>query len=145
RRANDRLKADNKDLKNRLKKLEDDAADADENDAKKKGDIEKLEKTWRDKNEAITKEANEQLAKKDEYIKKTLLESAAKDVAAIATSPSILMPHVKSRLTVDFDGDEPKIKVLDKEGKASSASLDDLKKEFVANKEFSSIIVASKA
>lgn len=145
RRANERLKQEAKDAKKRLKELEDAAADGDELDAKKKGDIEKLEKSWKEKNDKTTKEFTDKLTAKDAYIKKALLESAAKDVAAIATSPTLLRPHVMSRLDVDFDGEEPKIRVLDKDGKPSAATLDDLKKEFVANKEFSSIIAANKA
>jgi hypothetical protein len=37
------------------------------------------------------------------------------------------------------------LRILDGAGKVSAASLDDLKQEFVANKDFSSIIIGSKA
>lgn len=145
RRAHDRLKEDLKAAKKALKDKEALEEDGEVLDAKKKGDIEKLEKSWQGKVDAVTKEKDATILKQSEFIKTTLLDSAAKDVASIATSPTILMPHVKSRLTVDLDGDVPTIRVLGKDGKPSAASLDELKKEFVANKEFSTIIVASKA
>lgn len=145
RRANDRLKQDLKDAKKALKDKEALEEEGDVLDAKKKGDIEKLEKSWQGKVDAVTKEKDAVIEKQSTFIKTTMLDSAAKDVSSIATSPAILMPHVKSRLTVDLDGDVPTIRVLDKDGKPSAASLDELKKEFVANKDFSTIIVGSKA
>ncbi|WEM33661.1 head scaffolding protein [Pseudomonas phage PSA-KC1] len=55
------------------------------------------------------------------------------------------MPHIKSRLMADFEGDTPVTRVLDKDGKPSALTIDELANEFVANKDFSAIITASKA
>lgn len=145
RRANERLKQEAKDAK---KALKDKLAEEEENgelDAKKKGDIATLEKSWKEKTDKQKEEFEGKLTAKDKFIRNSMLDSAAKDVATIAKSPGLIMPHIKQRLDVDLTGDEPVVRVLDKSGKPSSLTLDELKKEFVANKEFSDIIVASKA
>lgn len=145
RRALDRVREDLKEVKKENKTLKDQLEEGSTLDAKKRGDIETLEKSWKDKLTAKETELTEKLSAKDKFIRDSMLDSAAKDVAAIAKSPTLLMPHVKSRLDVDLSGDVPVVRVLDANGKPSAASLEDLKKEFVANKDFSDIIVASKA
>lgn len=144
-RALDRERQEAKDAKKALKELQDSLEEGTTIDAKKKGDIETLEKSWNEKNRKLIDEHNAKVEKLHSYIKTTLLDNAAKEISAIATSPSLLVPHAKARLTVDLDGDTPVVRVLDKDGKPSASTIDDLKKEFVANKDFSSIIVASKA
>lgn len=57
----------------------------------------------------------------------------------------ILIPHIKSRLQADFDGDTPATRVLDKNGQVSANSLADLEKEFVDNPRFAPILVGSRA
>ncbi len=144
-RANARLKQEKAEAKAEAKKYKDQLAEGGELDAKKRGDIETLEKSWKEKNETQKTEFEGKLSAKDKYIKDSMLDSAAKDIATIAKSPALIMPHIKSRLDVDLTGEVPVVRVLDKAGKPSSLTLDELKKEFVANKEFSDIIVASKA
>lgn len=114
--------------------------------ARKAGDIETLEKSWQSKLDAQKAEYEASLTKANEFIQKTLVDSVAASMASeISTSPAVMLPHIKSRLTADLDGDTPITKVLDASGNASALNLDDLKKEFVANKDFASIIVGSKA
>ena len=57
----------------------------------------------------------------------------------------MLLPHIKARLQADFEGDAPVTRILDKEGKVSAMTVEELSAEFVANKDFSAIITASKA
>ena len=76
------------------------------------------------------------------------LESAA-DKLSEKLNPKlakVMRPHVMARLDMDYtDPDAPKLVVLDKDGKASTATTDDLYKEFVANKDFAGIVVTSQA
>lgn len=145
RRANERLKQEAKEAKAEAKRLRDAAEEGSELDAKKRGDIETLEKSWKEKLSARETELNGTIEKLQSTIKKTMLESAAKDIATIAKSPALLLPHVERRLDVDLSGETPTLRILDKDGKPSALTAEDLKKEFVANKDFSDIIVASKA
>ena len=48
-------------------------------------------------------------------------------------------------MQADFEGDSPVTRVLDKDGKPSAMTVEELAAEFVANKDFSAIITASKA
>lgn len=147
RRANDRLKQENKDFKKELKELNDKLEDISGIDAKKRGDIETLEKSWKEKLDKTTKELTDKLTGKDTFIRTTLVDSVATQLATklCADKSGIILPHIKARLTADLEGETPTTKVLDKDGKVSALTIEDLEKEFVANKDFSSIIVGSKA
>lgn len=122
-------------------KLDDDAT----KDAKKRGDIETLEKSWKDKHDKTVKEFTDKLASKDAFLSKQLVDNVALQIATkISTAPAVILPHIKARLQADLDGESPATRVLDKDGKPSALSIEDLSKEFVANKDFAAIIVASK-
>lgn len=145
-RANQRLKdqvehleGKNDELAGKLDKIE-------KNPARKQGDIDALERQWAKDKETAVNEVTAKLEKANGFIKQSLLENAASSLAEkISTSPAIIRPHIERRLTVDIDGDTPSIKVLDKDGKASALTVDKLGEEFVANKDFSSIIRVTKA
>lgn len=145
-RAKDRATAEAKTAKEERDALKEELAALTDGDARKAGDIAKLEKSWQKKldDQKATFEAT--IAKKDAFIRQTLVDNVARDVAGkISTAPGLMLPHITKRLMADLSGDEPVTKVLGADGKASNLTIEDLSKEFVANKEFSSIIVASKA
>ncbi len=60
------------------------------------------------------------------------------------TVPSLVKDAIAKRLTVEEVDGQPVIRTLEQDGKASSKSLDQVQKEFLENKELSSIIKASK-
>ncbi|AJD83162.1 scaffold protein [Paracoccus phage vB_PmaS-R3] len=146
RRAKDREVQARKDAEKKARELEEKLASLDESDARKRGDIDALEKSWKEKHDATVAEYDGKLKNKDAFISRSLVDNVASQIAnEISTSPKLILPHIKARLAADLDGDEPATKVLDATGKPSAATLDDLRKEFVDNKEFASIIRASKA
>jgi hypothetical protein len=105
-----------------------------------------LQKSYEKKIEKINNEHKELLNKKDSFIQRTLVDSVAQSIAAkISTSPALILPHIKARLSADLASDEPRTVVVDKEGKPSAFSIDDLEKEFIDNADFKSIIKASGA
>jgi hypothetical protein len=66
----------------------------------------------------------------------------------ISNAPKLLQDKIDARLTVEFPEDgEPKLVILGADGKPAAAdfTLDKLKAEIVANPDYKSIIVASKA
>lgn len=152
-RAYDRVKLSEKAAKERaeaaeqkLKELNDGKAADEFNDAKSKGKIDLLEKSWNEKYASLEKTFTEKLTAKEAYIKKVLIDNKALEIASeISKSPALILPHIKARLAADFDGQEPTTRVLDNTGKVTALTIDDLKKEFVENKDFSAIIVGSKA
>lgn len=144
-RAKDRESQLRKEAEQRAKEAEEKLASLEGDDARKKGDIATLEKAWQKKIEDAELAAKTKIDKLSDYTKKSLVDTVALSIASkISTSPALLLPHIKQRLQADLDGEEPKTVVLDKTGKPSALTAEDLANEFVANKEFSAIITASK-
>lgn len=81
------------------------------------------------------------------FVEKTLRDSVAQGLAAkISTAPSLLAPKIAERIGVDMSGDEPRTVFLGKDGKPdTSLTLEKIREEVVANPEYKSIIIASKA
>ncbi len=145
-RAKDREVQKRKEAEEKLKELQDQLDGISDTDARKKGDIETLEKSWKDKYDKREKELVAKIEGKDGFIKSALVDNVASNLAhKISNAPSLILPHIKARLAADLDGETPVTKVLDKDGKVSALSVEDLEKEFVANKDFSAIIIGSKA
>lgn len=145
-RAKDRETQGRKDAEKKLKDAQEELNALGDSDAKKRGDIETLEKSWKTKNEELESGFKTQLAGKDSFITKTLIDNVALKMASnISTSPGLILPHIKARLAADLEGDSPITKVLDADGKPSALTIEDLEKEFVANKDYAAIIIASKA
>lgn len=145
-RAKDREAQLRREAEKRAKEAEDRLAEIEGDDARKKGDIATLEKAWQKKLDDAANEATAKIIRYENNIRTTLVDNVATKLAAeISTSPALILPHIKARLQADLDGDTPTTKVLDKDGKPSNATLDDLRKEFVDNKDFATIIRASKA
>lgn len=115
-------------------------------DARKKGDIQTLEKSWQKKLEDQKAEYEGKLGKLTSHTKTQLVDNVAQQIASkISNAPALLLPHIKARLAADFEGDAPITRILDKDGKPSAMTVEELSAEFVANKDFSAIITASKA
>lgn len=113
----------------------------------KEGESSKLNESWEKKHQTELDLKNNVINTQNEFIKKTLIEAETLKLASsISKSPALLMPHIEKRLTVDFDAEGgPAIKVLDVKGNLSASTIKDLESEMVANKDFSSVILASKA
>lgn len=145
-RAKDRESQLRKDAEKEARELREKLEGIEGDDARKKGDIATLEKSWQSKLEKQRDEYEAKVSKLTSHTTKTLVDNVASQIAhKISNAPALIMPHIKSRLLADFDGDAPVTRVLDKEGKPSALTVDELASEFVANKDFSAIITASKA
>ena len=145
-RAKDREAQKRREAEKALKTAQQELDDLQDNDAKKRGDIETLEKSWKEKDEKKDKEHQEKLTTKDNFIRRSLVDAKALEIATtISKSPKVLLPHIKARLTADLEADTPITKILDADGKPSAMTVKELSEEFVANKDFASIIIGSKA
>ena len=146
RRAKDREAQLRRDAEKRAKEAEDRLAELEGDDARKKGDIATLEKSWQKKLDDANAASQAKIDKLTSHTTKTLVDNVALSVATkISNAPSIILPHIRARLQANFDGDEPTTVVLGKDGKPSAMTIDELSAEFVANKDFSAIITGSKA
>jgi hypothetical protein len=147
----DALKAEKEELETKLADLGKELETAKSSKQPKDGSVSKedfeaykssAEKKYKTDVEKLTGD----IAKKDAAIKKHLVDGVANSMAAkLSSSPRLLIPHIKSRLDVDMTGDEPKTVILDKDGRPSAFTIEDLEQEFVADKDFSSILIGSRA
>lgn len=145
-RAKDREAQLRRDAEAKLREAQEELDRINGDDARKKGDIATLEKSWQKKLEDQKAEYEGKVSKLTTHTTKTLVDNVATQIATkISNAPALLLPHIKSRLQADFEGDAPVTRVLDKDGKPSAMTVEELAAEFVANKDFSAIITASKA
>lgn len=127
--------------------------------AKKSGNIDTIERSWSEKYSALELEKEEivdqlqrdKAAAINQYetmIHNLTVGVAASNMAAdiaVQGSAGVLLPHIKSRLTVEIRDGRAVTKVLDKDGRASAMTIDDLKKELMTDKQFAPIISGTKA
>ena len=114
--------------------------------AKGDKDVEAIEKSWGDKYSKLESEFNDLKIKHSDYITKSLLDDVVNKMSnEISTAPALIAPHIRSRLSVDFTSDSPKVVVLDDNGQRSALTVDELKKSFIDNKDFGAIIKAHTA
>lgn len=97
--------------------------------------------------DALKAEHAKSTAKLTTFVDKTLKDSVALGLASkISTAPSLLAPKIAERISVDMTGDEPKTVFLGKDGKPDATlTIEKIREEVVANPEYKSIIIASKA
>ena len=145
-RAKDREVQLRRDAEAKLREAQEELDRINGDDARKKGDITTLEKSWQKKLDDTKAEYEGKVSKLTAHTTKTLVDNVATQIATkISNAPALLLPHIKSRLQADFEGDTPITRILDKDGKPSAMTVEELTAEFVANKDFSAIITASKA
>lgn len=110
-------------------------------------DVQRLTRQHERKVASLTEEHTTTLKGRDAFISKTLIDSQATALAtAISTVPSLMADHVKKRLSVDFTGAEPKLVILDKDGKPAPAlTIDTLKAELLTVAELKPILRGSQA
>ena len=136
-------KAAEKALKEANEKLE--AIEEEKN--KGAGNVEALENSYKKK---LTDKDTEWKGKTDKLasaLTNTIIGGQAMKLATELSPKSfkLLIPFIEKRLQADLDGDEPKMRILDAAGKPSALTIEDLRKEFVDNADFSAIITGSKA
>lgn len=109
--------------------------------ARKSGDIDALEKSWKEKSAGEVKAERDKAAAIHGHLRKMLVETVADKLASeTSTVPSLMREAYLKRLDVNLDGDTPSTRVLDAAGKPSALSLDDLKKEILADKTYAPIL-----
>jgi hypothetical protein len=145
-RAKDREVQARKDAEKKARELQEKLDEISGVDAKKRGDIETLEKSWKEKLTQAETEATAKINKLKDSLQRTLVDKTAEGIATkLSTVPGLMSRAIRERLTVDFDADQPSLRILDQNGKPSALTLDDLEKEIVANKDYASILIGSKA
>lgn len=117
---------------------------------KKDPDRDAIETELRGKVTAAEQAAKDQKADTDKNFAEFIVTSEANKIAEeMSTYPTGFARELRDRLTVDVSelkpGQQPVIRVLDKDGKPSSASLAELRKEYVDSPSHKAIMKASDA
>jgi hypothetical protein len=159
RRAHEREKTERKAAQKKLKEMEDaqsvkdeEIRKANEENAKKTGNIDALNASWQQKydRDLAAKEAEYKpaLTSMEADLTREMIDRHATSLAASIALPGsedVLFPHVRNRLRIETRDGKRVTVVVDKEGKASAATMEDLKKEFVADTRFAPLLVGSRA
>ncbi|AYN94423.1 hypothetical protein EAW52_10855 [Pseudomonas sp. LTJR-52] len=127
---------------------EQERAAAEEEKARKSGDIEALQKSWEEKHTRVLTEKEQTLATLQAQIQALTVGSEANRLAselAVQGSSRALLPHIKSRLSMEIRDGKPVTVVLDHDGRPSALTLEELKNEFINDPAFAPLIVGSKA
>ena len=158
RRANERLKRKDQEARQRLDQyqkkqaeLEDKlAAFAEEKemekdvDARKKGDVEKLEASHKLKVDRLNEKWQKKISGYEKFINDNVLEVKAHNIAQnISSSPALMIPHIKGRMRMDTSGDMPELQIADSTGQYGVISEEDLQDEFKNNKMFAAVLKSS--
>jgi hypothetical protein len=130
-----------------LKLLEDKLEELEDNKNKDEKDVEKVKDRYEKKLNDLKIEKDTEIGRLTGLASKSLVETQAMALATklAGKNAAILLPHIQKRITADLTGDEGKTVVLDGSGKPTTLTLEKLSEEFIANKDFSSIIIGSKA
>lgn len=141
---NEELLSETKAAKQARRDAEDKAKAEAEELARKSGDVAALEKSWQDKLNKEVAAREDQIRERDARLIDLTVNATAQRIAAelaVPGSADVLLPHIKSRLSY-ADG---KLSVLDREGKPSASTVDELATEIASSKAFAPLIVASHA
>lgn len=136
-----------KDLETQLQGIQDEL-DGLRKGAIPKADVEKLEASLKQRAEKVEKELREENARLSKSLDRTLVDGEALRLATeISKAPKLLLPHIRSRLTTEYDAEtgEYVTRVLDEKGNVTDKTLADLKTEVLASKDFEAILVGSRA
>lgn len=111
-----------------------------------KDDVNALRTSYETKLTQKEAEFNERYGKLNSLVEKHMLDGKALELATeISTVPALLVPHIRGRLKLEEVDGQLSVSVLAPDGKPSAASLDDLRKELLSNKNFAPILIGSKA
>jgi hypothetical protein len=106
-----------------------------------------LEKSWQQKLEKAQKDSRGRIDALTSNLQKILVDGVAGTLAAeISTVPHLLAPAIAKRLQA-VEGDDGSFitRVLTADGKASALSVNELKSEILADKQFAPILTGSRA
>jgi hypothetical protein len=115
--------------------------------AKKGGDVEALEKSWQEKLQAREAELSGEIGNYKSLVTSLTVGATAATFAAevFGNNADLMMHHVNQRLSTEIVDGRAKVRVLDRDGKPSAMTVEDLKAEFKNNERFAPFVVGSRA
>lgn len=107
------------------------------------GNTTELERRLTAEREQLRTTLTADVDRRTQQLSKVLVQDRAQTLARELSGDAwlVMLPHVQGRLVADLDSDTPACKVVAADGQPSTLSIEDLKKEFLNNPAFASIIV----
>ncbi len=112
------------------------------------GDIDAINASWQTKYDNDVGEANTARDDAMGMLRTEKIHTKAIELAttlAVPGSANVLLPHIQSRLSMEIKDGRAVAVVLDKAGKPSALTIEELGKEIASDKAFAPLIVASNA
>jgi hypothetical protein len=116
--------------------------------AKKNGDLQAIEDSWAAKYNDLETNSKTSTDGLQSVINNLTIGSESSRIAselALPGSAEVLLPHIKSRLSVEIVNGQPVTRVLDKDGKPSALSIKELTEEIRMTPAFAPIITGVKS
>lgn len=111
-----------------------------------KGGVTEIEKSWQAKLTAAESAAKVKTDTLTKQLHEQLVDNVANQMASeISTAPSLLAPVIRGRLSVQEEEGKLVTRVMTPDGKLSATSVNELKSEILADKQFAPILTASRA
>ncbi len=129
----------NKELRSKISSLE-------SHNQNKDLTLKQLQEQYEEKYRSLENEKNNEIQRVTSSFTSSLVDKEAELIAnELFVSPKLGLPHVKQRLSFEQGKNGFEIKVLDSKGQISPATIEDFKKELVANSDFKAIIKGNMA
>lgn len=141
------LKEEKRKLKEERDRLQKEKDDADLEKNKGNKDVDSLNASWQKKLDKAIADKDALITAREGSLRQLLVTNEAQRLAnEISTMPHLLVPFIEKRLAADFAEDgKASTRVLGVDGKLSALSLDELKTEMLADKQYSGILKGSNA
>lgn len=137
-------------VKDELKRLKDEQEERDRqteqrirDELRTSGNTTELERRLTAERETLRSTMQQDVDRRTQQLSRVLVQDRAANLARELSGAAwqVMLPHVQGRLVADLDSDTPACKVIAADGQPSTLSIEDLKKEFLNNPAFASIIV----
>ena len=112
-----------------------------------KADVAALKNSYEAKLAKVTGEKDAEIGSLRGSLDKHVLQGTVDKLAVelFDKNATIGKPHIAGRLKIEQENGEHVVKVLDRDGKPSASTVDDLKKEILQDKTFAGILVGSRS
>ena len=134
--------------KKRLKELQDKLDELTNEDHRKRGDVEALENSWKEKLSKRETELMEQINMLQNSAIKSTKDSILSGLASKYVKPEyqrMFKKDIEDRIEVQLENGSSAIRILGSDGKPSALTMEDFEKEILANKEYAPIVIANRA
>lgn len=145
---NEKLLNEKREAKTKAEELERQRLADEEKRNKESGNIEALEKSYQKKLTDLQGEFDSYKGNSEKQLHGLLVQKEAQALASRlggGVSDEAFLPHILGRLSVEHGETGPRTRILDKDGKPSSATMDELYSEFASHKAFSGIVAKTQS